>query len=123
MQIREGELRSINPGRPAIFACLFGIWISCPIFPQSMMRGLGHGGAVQFIGPDAAILDSGEIRKDLPCTVTPVKPILGFDLRFHSGYEISLPLRQLAGDGNSLTVVFRVTSSVLKGPPRYFTER
>jgi hypothetical protein len=88
-----------------------------------MMGGLRHGGAVQFIGPDAAILDAGEIRKDLPCTVTPVKPILGFDLRFHSGFEITLPLRQLAGEGNSLTIIFRVTSSTLKDSPRYFTER
>ena len=31
---------------------------------------------------DAAILESQEARKDLPCTVTPIKPALGFDLKF-----------------------------------------
>jgi hypothetical protein len=57
---------------------------------------------------DAAVLESQENRKDLPCVVTPTKPSLGFDLKFHSGYEVSIPLRELAGDGNQLTMIFRV---------------
>ena len=29
----------------------------------------------------------------LPCSVINIKPILGFDLRYHSGYEVSVPLQ------------------------------
>jgi hypothetical protein len=45
---------------------------------------------------DLAVLE-GEQRKDLPCTVTPSKPALGFDLKFHAGYQVTVPLKELAG--------------------------
>lgn len=75
------------------------------------------------IGSDLAVLEAGEERSDLPCAVTPVKPTLGFDLKFHTGYEISVPLRELAGSENLLTVLFRVTSQLEKGEPVYFTQK
>src|ERR1700749_125319 len=93
------------------------------LYPQTQMHPSVSGGTVQLIGNDAAVLESGETRKDLPCTVTPVKPLMGFDLRFHSGYDIAMPLRELAGDGDVLTVVFRVTSAVSKETPVYFSQR
>ena len=86
-----------------------------------------HGGApgepVRLLGNDAVNLDSSEQKKDLPCTVTPVKPVLGFDLRFHSGYDISIPLRELAGQGDQLTIIFRVTSAVDKDSPKFFSQK
>lgn len=90
---------------------------------QVMLTPSTPGGAVQLIGNDEANLDSGEQKKDLPCTVTPVKPVLGFDLRFHSGYDIVLPLKQIAGESNLLTIVFRVTSASDKDSPRYFSQK
>src|ERR1700727_2759317 len=87
------------------------------------MHGPEPGGKVKLIGNDSAILDAGETRKDLRCTVTPVKPLLGFDLRFHSGFDIAIPLRELAGDGDVLTIVFRVTSAAAKDSPTYFSEK
>jgi len=57
---------------------------------------------------DMAVLDSGEGRKDLMCTVTPEKPLLGFDLKFHAGFSIDIPMRELEGPGNTLYIVFRV---------------
>ncbi len=57
---------------------------------------------------DVATLESSEARKDLPCVVTPRKADLGFDLRFHAGYDVTLPLNELAGVGEVLTVLFRV---------------
>jgi hypothetical protein len=87
------------------------------------MRGTASGGTVQLIGNDSAVLDADEQKKDLPCTVTPVKPILGFDLRFHSGYEIAIPLREIAGDGDILTIIFRVTSTSAKDSPYYFSQK
>jgi hypothetical protein len=81
------------------------------------------GGTVQLIGNDSTVLDTLEPKKDLPCTVTPVKPILGFDLRFHSGYDIAVPLRELAGNGDTLTIIFRVTSDIAPDSPAYFFQR
>ena len=81
------------------------------------------GGVTRLFTSDAAILESGDVRKDLPCTVTPVKPTLGFDLKFHSGYEVSIPLRELAGDGNQLTMVFRVIPQSVPEDPLYLSQR
>ncbi len=77
---------------------------------------------VRLFSSDAAILEAGEVRKDFTCTVTPTKPTLGFDLKFHSGYEVSLPLRELAGSDNQLTMVFRVTPEAHKDEPVYFSK-
>src|SRR5690349_15831735 len=85
------------------------------IFPtagssQVLMPASGPGGLVRLFNTDAAILESQEVRKDLPCVVNPIKPALGFDLKFHSGYEVSIPLKELSGSENLLTMVFRVTA-------------
>ena len=91
---------------------------------QTLIRGGGPDGSVQLIGNDAATLDTAsDQKKDLPCTVTPIKPVLGFDLRFHSGYDITLPLREIAGEGDMLTIVFRVTSTTDKDSPKYFSQK
>lgn len=70
-----------------------------------------------------AVLEAGDPRQDLPCAVVPVKPVLGFDLKFHAGYEVSVPLRELAGSENLLTVLFRVTPESTPDDPRYFVQK
>jgi hypothetical protein len=79
-------------------------------------------GPVLIINSDQAVLEEQEVRKDLPCTVTPEKPVLGFDLRFHAGYDVSVPLSDLAGDGDLLTILFRVTPSAHPDEPSYFVQ-
>ena len=81
------------------------------------------GGMFRLFTADAAILESNEARKDLPCTVTPVKPTLGFDLRFHSGYSVSIPLKELAGDGNQLTMIFRIIPEGQSDQPVLLSQR
>src|SRR5260370_17639896 len=76
---------------------------------QVLMPASGPGGPVRLFTSDAAILEAKEVRKDIPCTVTPVKPVLGFDLKFHAGYDLRVPLKQLAGSNTFLTMAFRVT--------------
>jgi len=68
------------------------------------------------------VLEAQDVRKDLPCSVTPVKPVLGFDLRFHAGYEVNVPLKELAGNENKLTIIFRVTAGERKDEPAYFVQ-
>ncbi len=81
------------------------------------------GGMFRVFTSDAAILESQEIRKDLPCNVFPVKPTLGFDLKFHSGYSVNIPLKELAGDGNQLTMIFRVTPDAHPDDQVYLSQR
>jgi len=90
---------------------------------QTVIQGSGLGGPVNIINTDAAILESQENRKDLPCTATPVKPVLGFDLKFHSGYEVSVPLKELAGSQNVLLMIFRVTPAAGGADPVYMSQR
>src|SRR3954471_8200108 len=77
-------------------------------FGQMMLKPLQPGEPITLLPGDAAVFESPEFRKDLPCTVTGRKAELGFDLRFHSGYDVMIPLSELSGRGSKLSVVFRV---------------
>ena len=90
---------------------------------QVILQGSGPGGEAHLFNTDAAILESQEARKDLPCTATPVKATLGFDLKFHSGYEVNVPLKELAGSQNLLTMIFRITPDEHKDEPVYLSQR
>lgn len=74
---------------------------------------------------DMAVLDSGEGRKDLVCTVVPEKPLLGFDLKFHTGFSVGIPMRELEGPGNMLSILFRVTAKAAdqNQAPIYFHQQ
>jgi hypothetical protein len=80
-------------------------------------------GNVRVFNTDLAVLEAQDPRKDLPCSVTPSKPAMGFDLRFHAGYEVSVPLHELAGGENLLTILFRVIPDSHKDEPVYFAQR
>src|ERR1700732_5167618 len=103
-------------------ARLLGVLFGGPSGPLSG-QALIPGGGFRLFTSDAAILESQEVRKDIPCSVTPVKPVLGFDLKFHSGYEVSIPLRELAGDGNQLTMIFRVVPEKSPDEPVFLSQR
>jgi hypothetical protein len=108
--------RQIRLSASLIFAA------TCLLPAQQLMPPSSPGGSVQLFNSDAAVLESQEARKDLPCTVTQIKPSLGFDLKFHSGYDVTVPLKDLAGSENQLTMVFRVTSDAQKDRPVYFSQ-
>ena len=90
--------------------------------PQFLLKPAQPGEHVTLMPSDTAILESDDIRKDLPCTVTPRKPDVGFDLRFHGGYDVTLPLRELSGPGELLSVVFRVYAQDDRTHPSYFVQ-
>jgi hypothetical protein len=90
---------------------------------QSLMSGSGPSGLVRIFNTDSAVLESQEPRKDLPCSVSQIKPQLGFDMKFHAGYEVSIPLKDLAGSEDLLTTIFRVTPDNQKEDPVYFSQR
>jgi hypothetical protein len=100
----------------------FAAWLlSADARAQSQLAGSG-GNALHMMNTDLAVLEAQDVRKDLPCTVTPAKPVLGFDLRFHAGYEVNVPLKDLAGSENKLTILFRVIADNHKDDPVYFVQ-
>lgn len=117
-------LKSCSPANGAMpLACLllcFGAARNAS--PQLLLKPPGPGEVVVLLPADMAAMESDEPRKDLPCTVTPRKPDLGFDLRFHAGYDVSVPLRELAGEGELLTVLFRVYPQGEKVHTAYFVQ-
>ncbi len=101
---------------------VMNLW--CPALPaQSLLRNPDTLSPLNLLPGDAAVLEMEDIKKDLPCTVTSIKPVLGFDLHFHSGYEILIPLKELASNGQTLTVIFSVTPSTAKDSPKYFSQK
>ena len=71
---------------------------------------------------DVATWEEDTPRKDLPCTVTSVKPELGFDFRFQAGYDVTVPLKELSGEEGRLTMIFRVTPTDHPGQPVYLVQ-
>ena len=106
-------LRMTPVGSLALLVC-------APAMAQTLLR--GSGGFVRIFNSDMAVLEAQDVRKDLPCTVTPNKPVLGFDLRFHAGFDVNVPLKDLAGMDNQLTILFRVTPDNHKEEPTYFVQ-
>jgi hypothetical protein len=107
----------------ALCVAAFSLVLPFAARAQMVMQGSGPGSVVRIFNTDSAILESGEERKDLPCSVTPVKPALGFDLRFHAGYDVTVPLRELAGSEDLLTMIFRVSPENRPEEPIYFSQR
>lgn len=101
----------------------FLCWAAGAAWGQVLLAGSATDGQVRLIPTDLAVLELREPRKDLPCAVMPDKPVLGFDLRLHSGYTVTVPLQELVGRGGLLSILFRVTP--LDGQPRpvYFVQR
>jgi hypothetical protein len=89
---------------------------------QMLLKPGQPGETVNLMPSDLAILEAGDEKKDLPCNVTQRKPELGFDLRFHAGFDVSIPLAELSGDGELLTVIFRVVPKSADDHPANFVQ-
>ena len=99
------------------------VWVfSTCLNGQTLMEGSFPGVRPRLLTGDAAILESREPHRALLCEVAPVKPELGLDLAFHTGYDVSVPLRALNGGPGKLTVIFRVTSEEYPQRPEYFRQ-
>ena len=123
-----GDDRPRVPPATAFFRTLLPLSFGCLVLAasadaQNLMAGGGPGGGVRMFNTDVAVMEMREVRKDLPCTVNPSKANLGFDLKFHAGYEVTIPMRELAGSENTLTIIFRVTPEDNSDDPVVFTQR
>jgi hypothetical protein len=112
-----------------LFVLIGGQWLlaglvftTAQLSAQILLHGSGPHQRANIFNTDLAVLESGEQRRDLPCTVTPSKPTLGFDLKFHAGYQVTVPLKELSGNENLLTIVFSVSPDAHRDEPVYFTQ-
>lgn len=88
------------------YSALFALPLTfLPAQAQEMMN--PSNGAVRLLNADLAVLETREVRTDLPCTVTPIKPELGFDLKLHAGYRATLPFEEVPA-GTDMVVIVRV---------------
>jgi hypothetical protein len=83
------------------------------------MKPNAEGSQVSLYYTDSAVLESGERRRDLPCEVKFMKPQLGFDLKFHSGYVVTFPFSELQSD--DLALITRVLPR--GGEPSFLVQR
>jgi hypothetical protein len=128
---------TLRTGIRAVYSPLGGMAIPCPatlaaivlsgifFFPaaaQTLIRPAAPGEPVTLLPSDVAILEAPAERKDFPCIVIPRKTELGFDLRFHAGYDVTVPLKELEGESELLTVVFRVYPAGDKEHSAYFSQ-
>jgi hypothetical protein len=72
---------------------------------------------------DLAQLASRTPGAELSCEVMPDQPGLGFDLRFHFDYHVTVPIEVLADAGGWLQVGMRVTSTPKSKQPVYLAHR
>jgi hypothetical protein len=77
----------------------------------------------QALPSDMEVLESDASRADLPCQVTSEKPFLGFDLRFHASYGVTIPVKELTDAGGRLIAIMRVTPAANHDQPTYFVQR
>jgi hypothetical protein len=94
----------------AVSLCVaVGLVLPPKLYSQTELSFARFGGTVRIVNTDLAVLESQEKRTDLQCEVSPFKPELAFDLRFHAGYRVTIPLKDLSGTGDQLRVLIRVT--------------
>jgi hypothetical protein len=109
--------------REKIASLTLVLLVTLPLPSPSQVRVRTGIGGTQIIGSDLAVLEAKEKRDDLLCRVKPEKPFVGFDLRFHATYTVELPLSELSGSQNLLSILFRVAPASRPNDAVYFTQR
>ncbi len=107
---------------PAVVVITFLVGACGTMRAQELLR-VGANNQAHLGMSDLAILSSEDARTDLPCKVEPLDPALEYDLNFQAGYVARVPLAALAGQGNALRILFRVTSLDNGGEPVYFRKK
>ncbi len=80
------------------------------------------GNDLHFHPSDNAILSGETNRSDLGCRVEPLKPRLGFDLKYTAGFVVRVPAEAVASAGDALRAIFRVKAVGSDKDPVYFQQ-
>lgn len=116
------RLFALRASRTTVLSMLLVSVSAGPVVSQILLKPPRPGDRITPMPSDMAILESSERRTDIPCTVANRDPEIAFDLRFHAGYDVTVPLQQLAGAGELLTVVFRVYPQNDRANTAYFVQ-
>ena len=114
------KLLGTGGGRALVALWAIFVW---PMEAQQLLLGTGLDSRIRIQSNDMAIFLAGEERRDLPCAVAPDKAVLGFDLRFHAGYEVVIPVKELGGGDDVLKILFRVIPQADTAEPAYFIQQ
>ena len=71
-------------------------------------------GIVRLLPIDSSVHGLRESRSDLLCVVKAVRAQLGFDLRFHSGCQVNIPLKELPAEGDLVAKIVHLSSESRK---------
>jgi hypothetical protein len=72
--------------------------------------GLESEGIVWLLPIDPSVHSLRESRSDLLCVAKAVRARLGFDLRFHSGCQVNIPLKELPAEGDRFAKIVHLRS-------------
>ena len=103
-------------------ACIVVVLVCHEAYAQSLLSDVRPGHPVALLPSDSAVLELQEPRHDIGCSVTALRPQLGFDFLFHAGYRLTIPLKDLAGTRNKLIIIFRVYPATRPDDPIYFSQ-
>lgn len=78
------------------------------------------GAPLHFHSSDTAILSGSSNRRDIDCRVEPLRPRLGFDLKYTAGYAVHVSADAVEPSGDHLRVLFRISPS--GGEPVHFRQ-
>jgi hypothetical protein len=117
----DSTSRWIGLARLAVFLAA-GLSVS-GCYGQTLIPELKSGGAMRIRQTDLAVLERQESRSDLQCTVSRIKPELDWDFTFRTGYQVNVQMADLVGNGNQLTVLFRVVPQDHPNDPAYMVQR
>lgn len=92
---------------------------TAPLFCQQLFDS-APGRPLHFHSSDTAILSGSTNRRDIDCRVEPLRPRLGFDLKYTAGYAVHVPSEAVEEDGDHLRVLFRISPS--GGEPVHFRQ-
>jgi hypothetical protein len=97
-----------------VFAALLGLGC-CASVALSQVKLKVEDGPLS--AADAAAFSNAQAADSFECNVTPAKPGMGIDLRFHTGYTVRVPLKSISGKGGDLQTIVRVTPVTPPGNP------
>jgi len=93
-----------------------------PSLAAQEMVALQGAGDPALLDSERTVLEAPGARRELACLPDSGKAVLGFDLRFHAGYKVEIPLKEVAGDGGLIRIVFRVEPEQAAAQPFYFLQ-
>src|SRR3954454_9458541 len=107
----------------AIAVAAFVMLSAATVSAQFLIDSLQTATTQTVLSSDLALLDRRQTTTPLRCDLKPLRPELRFDLSFHTGFRVRIHLRDLVGEADMLTTVFRVIPRKDDAAPVHFQQK